>query len=247
MGKPAPDAPRRAAAASAGAVAIAGAAPRRASAGARDDPTPLSRRTGNDSELIDRGPDRAPSREARDRVAMRIAPDELRRRSRRATACAVERRGPGLDDLRRLQGRAASARPYEFNPTMTARIVLVAAPEGRSPGSGRSRRATAGALQAAAPEPKPPLHDHDPRTPRPRSATSARLPCQPDACYVNLIVGAPQQEGQRGNLVVLGGRPARRLGRAGQGPAQRRPGPTPTSRRRRSSPSADLRQRPTCR
>ena len=77
------------------------------------------------------------------------------------------------------------------------------------------------------------------RTPRPRSPTSRRCPARPTACYVNLIVGAHEPEGEARQQGRPRRRPARRLGRAGQGPAQRRPG----ARRRSPAPTVTVQQR----
>jgi hypothetical protein len=91
---------------------------------------------------------------------------------------------------------------YAINPTVTARIVLSPSP-----------KADAGFLPLSpsrsvlCKQQRPNRNHHCtiaiPNTETPITDLSA-LPCPPDACYVDLIIGAANPRARRGNVVVLG-------------------------------------------
>ena len=178
---------------------------------------------------------RRPDRDApglQERVAMSLGPEAAEAdRGRRPDAGQC--RGPGLDHVRRPAAALRRA-PYEINPTVTARIVLAAAPE--------RRRRIDPALrepQVLCKQRRPNRNHHctlaipnlETRSPTPRpSLPGRRLLREHD-------LGASNKKASRGDRGRPRRRPARRLGRAGQGQAERGPsarrgpGAEPVSRR----------------
>ena len=135
-----------------------------ASAGAGVLPTPKPKEaklttTGNDSELVT-GVPIATTPGANERIAMSLGPDQLEADRGRRPAPG-QRRGAGLDHLRRprpaLRRPALRVQPDDHAPGSCSR---------RHAGAGRrldpALGAAIGALQAATPEPEPPLHAGDP-------------------------------------------------------------------------------------
>ena len=164
---------------------------------------PKRRRARDDRRRVGagrQGPDRAQA--GRPRPGRDALGPSSSSRSRSATGCGPAPRSRSRPPAS-SPARAASGARYEINPTITARIVLSPSPKAgsRVPAAVREPQR---ALQAAASEPQPPLHDRDPEHRDAISDLSA-LPCPPDACYVNLIVGAQHKKAKEGDVVVLGG------------------------------------------
>jgi hypothetical protein len=179
---------------------IALALPTGALAGTEIAEEPHLSTTGNDSELVKAIPI-ATEQYVDERVAMSLGPEELPRiengdRLRASgevqvsTTCVY--RGP------RCVGRR-----YDFNPWITARLVLVAAPGATAGGLALSEAVRVRCKQLR------PNRNHHCTLVLPNLDTTvvdtASLPCPENACYVNLIVGAWSKQAQRGNRVVLGG------------------------------------------
>ena len=155
--------------------------------------------TGDHSELIESIPI-ATEAGTNERVAMSLGPDKLpsleagdRLRSsgevQFSTTCAAET-------------PECVGRPYQFNPTIVARIVLASAPDATS-GLALSQQS-----QVRCKQQRPnrnhhcTLVMHNFETPIGDLAT---LPCAANACYANLVVGASNRHARTGNRVVLGG------------------------------------------
>ena len=130
--------------------------------------------TGSDSELLAKIPIAKKPGTPRPR---RDAPRSGRAQADRGRRPAArQRRGPGLDRLRRPE-LALRRPPLRGQPDGHREDRALAEPGGRlrlPAAVGEPQRA----LQAAAPEPQPPLHDRASRTPRPRSPTSPRSPAR---------------------------------------------------------------------
>jgi hypothetical protein len=156
--------------------------------------------TGNNSEIVKAVPI-ATQQYVNERVAMSLGPDELpplengdrlwaSGEVQVSTTCVI--RGP------RCVGRR-----YDFNPWVTARLVLAAEPSPTAPGLPLSGEATVHCKQ------RRPNRNHHCTLALPNLETTipdtAALPCPPTACYVNMIVGAWAKKARRGNRVVLGG------------------------------------------
>ena len=155
--------------------------------------------TGDHSELIESIPI-ATQAGSDERVAMSLGPDQLPRieagdRLRSSgevqfsTTCAAE-------------GPKCVGRPYQFNPTLVARIVLASAPDATS-GLTLSEQS-----QVRCKQQRPNrnhhctlvMHNFDMPI-----GDLATLPCETNACYANLVVGAFNRHAKPGNQVVLGG------------------------------------------
>jgi hypothetical protein len=136
----------------------------------------------------------------KERTAMSIGPDNLRRLEvgdrlrvsgevQISTTCVA--RGP------RCVGRR-----YDFNPTLSARIVLSNTQEPIGPSIPLSETRSVLCKQ------RRPNRNHHCTVVFPNLETTitdlGALPCPDNACYVNLIVGASHRKAQRGNRVVLG-------------------------------------------
>lgn len=155
--------------------------------------------TGSDSELIDAVPV-AKTAGARNRVAMRLGPDQLEPielGDRIRASGEVQVSTTCVDPGPRCVGRN-----YAVNPTVTAMIVLSASPEAESGYLPLSPSRTVLCKQ------KRPNRNHHCTLAIPNTETTLpppiALPCPPDACYVNLIVGASNKKAKKGDLVVLG-------------------------------------------
>ena len=156
--------------------------------------------TGDHSELIESIPI-ATQAGTGERVVMSLGPDKL----------------PGLEsgDTLRTSGEVQFSTtcvepgprcvgtPYQVNPTLTARIVLAAAPDQTAGGLALSEQ-----KQVRCKQQRPNRNHHctlvlpNTETPIPDAAA---LPCASDACYVNFVVGASNPRAKRGNRVVIGG------------------------------------------
>jgi hypothetical protein len=156
--------------------------------------------TGHDSELVKAIPI-ATQQYANERVAMSLAPDEL----------GLIENGDRLWASGEVQvsttcverGPRCIGRRYDFNPWITARLVLAASPEPTAPGIPLSGEATVHCKQR-----RPNRNHHCPLV-LPNLETTvvdtATLPCPANGCYANLVVGAWAKKARRGNRVVLGG------------------------------------------
>ncbi len=156
--------------------------------------------TGNHSEEIESVPI-ATEAGTNERVAMSLGPDQLPRleagdRLRSSgeiqfsTTCAAET-------------PECVGRPYQFNPTLTARIVLAAAPDQTDSAFALSEQA-----QVRCKQQRPNRNHHCTLVMHNFEVTVgdlAALPCADNACYANLVVGATNRHARRGNRVVLGG------------------------------------------
>ena len=175
-----------------------------ASAGAGVLPTPKPKEaklttTGNDSELVT-GVPIATTPGANERTAMSLGPDQLRpfeAGDRIRVSGEVQVSTTCVDRGPRCVGRR-----YEFNPTISARIVLsnTQEPVGASIPLSEPRSVLC--------KQRRPNRNHHCTLVFGNLETSitdlAALPCPADACYVNLIVGASHRNARGGNQVVLG-------------------------------------------
>jgi hypothetical protein len=155
--------------------------------------------TGSDSELRKAVPI-AKQPGARDRVVMQLAPDALQTIEAGDTLRAsgeVQISTTCVDPGARCIGRN-----YSINPTITARIVLSPSPE-----------AAGGSLplspvRSALCKQQRPNRNHHCTLAIPNIDTTisdlSALPCPPDACYVNMILGAVNKKAKKGDVVVLG-------------------------------------------
>jgi hypothetical protein len=181
---------------------LALAVPVSATAGILGDPEPKKAElssTGNDSEIIRNIPI---STEAglEERTVMSLGPDKLKRievgdRMRvsgevQVSTTCVER------------GTRCVGRRYDFNPVVSARIVLSPTPEpvGASIPLSESRSVRC--------KQRRPNRNHHCTLVFPNLETQvtdlAALPCSSPECYVNLIVGASHSKAKRGSRVVVG-------------------------------------------
>jgi hypothetical protein len=156
--------------------------------------------TGDHSELVESIPIAA-APGADERVAMSLGPDRLagletgdRLRAsgevQFSTTCAAP-------------GPKCVGRPYQFNPVLTARIVLAAAPDQTDSGLLLSEQKQVRCKQQR------PNRNHHCTLVMPNLETTvsdlAALPCAANACYANLVVGAFSRRAEPGNRVVIGG------------------------------------------
>ena len=175
-------------------------APAGAGAGSSEEPPKAElASTGNDSELV-QSVSIATAPGLKERVVMSLGPEELKRieagdrmrvsgEVQVSTTCVA--RGP------RCVGRR-----YEFNPTVSARIVLAAAPE-----PGAESIPLSEPEQALCKQRRPNRNHHCTLAfPNLETAVSDpdALPCPANACYVNMLLGASNRNASRGNRVVLG-------------------------------------------
>ncbi len=188
-----------------------------AAAHAADPPKAEIATSGNDSELLQKVPiSKQPG--ARDRVAMRLGPDQLKPiqvGDRLRASAEVQVSTTCVEKGPRCIGRS-----YDVEPDDQRQDRALAEPRGGAalPAAVRDQER---ALQAAAPEPQPPLHDRDPehRDGRQRSQRAAvparRLLRGPDRRrHVEEVEEGRRRRARR--------RPPRPHGPAGQGPAERR-------------------------
>jgi hypothetical protein len=173
-------------------------------AGAGALPTPNAKpaklaTTGHHSELV-RSVPIATAPGSNERTAMSLGPDRLRRievGDRMRVSGEVQVSTTCVDRGPRCVGRR-----YEFNPTISARIVLsnTQEPIGASIPLSETRSVLC--------KQRRPNRNHHCTLVFPNVETSitdlATVPCPDNACYVNLIVGASHRKARRGNRVVLG-------------------------------------------
>jgi hypothetical protein len=179
------------------ATALAGATA--AEAGILDDPPKAElATTGNDSERI-RAVPIATTPGTKERVAMSLGPDELKRiqaGDRWRVSAEVQVSTTCHDKDKRCIGRR-----YNFNPKITARIVLAPAPDAAAASIPLSET-----RQVLCKQRRPNRNHHCtlalPNTEH--ALDPAILPCPANACYANLLVGAFSKRAERGNRVVLG-------------------------------------------
>jgi hypothetical protein len=156
--------------------------------------------TGDNSELLNAIPvSKQPGK--LDRVAMSIAPDQfdpIQVGDRLRVSGEVQVSTTCVDPGPRCVGTH-----YDVNPRVTARIVLSPAP------SSSAGFVPLGDSRTQLCKQRRPNRNHHCTIALPNTETTisdlAALPCAPDACYVNLIVGATSPKAKRGNKVVLGG------------------------------------------
>ena len=155
--------------------------------------------TGNKSELIDTVPI-ATQAGTNERVAMSLGPDQLPRLEagdRLRSSGEVQFSTTCVAEEPRCIGR-----PYQFNPTLVARIVLAAAPDQTT------GLALTESKQVRCKQQRPNRNHHCTLAMNNLEITigdPAALPCAANACYANLVVGAHNRRARRGNRVVLGG------------------------------------------
>jgi hypothetical protein len=156
--------------------------------------------TGDDSELV-RALPIATDQYANERVVMSLGPEDLQQLDvgdRLWAGGEVQVSTTCVDRGRRCVGRR-----YDFNPWITARIVIAAAPSATSPALALSEPVTVHCKQ------RRPNRNHHCTLVLPNRQTTVAdvtsLPCPANACYVNLIAGAWASKARRGNRVVLGG------------------------------------------
>jgi hypothetical protein len=163
-------------------------------------PKPVVATTGDDSELLRAVPiARKPGK--RDRVAMRIAPsdlDPIRQGDRLRVSGEVQVSTTCVESGSRCVGTH-----YQVNPTVTARIVLSPSPSADSGFFPLSPSRSVLCKQQR------PNRNHHCTIAIPNTETAisdvGALPCPPDKCFVELIVGASNKKAKRGNMIVLGG------------------------------------------
>ena len=162
-------------------------------------PQPVLAATGDEAELLSKIPiARKPG--ALDRVAMRLDPgsfDPIAVGDRLRVSGEVQMSTTCVDPGPRCIGTN-----YEINPTLTARIVLSPSPKADSGFFPLSESRNVLCKQQ-----RPNRNHHCTLTiPNTETVISdlGALPCAPDACYVELIVGASNKKAKRGNVVVLG-------------------------------------------
>ena len=136
-----------------------------------------------------------------DRVAMSIAPDQfdpIQVGDRLRVSGEVQVSTTCVEPGPRCVGTH-----YEINPKVTARVVLSPGPLASDGFLPLSDSRTQLCKQ------RRPNRNHHCTIALPNTETTisdlAALPCPPEACYVNLIVGATNPKAKRGNKVVLGG------------------------------------------
>jgi hypothetical protein len=199
MRKPRQTGGRAALAVSALAALLAVVAPATAAGGTSPPAAPRLATTGHDAEIVKAVPI-ATQPHVNERVVMSVGPDQLGQigsgdrlwasgEVQVSTTCVA--RGP------RCIGRR-----YDFNPWITARLVLAAEPSPTAAGIALSQEVTAHCKQ------RRPNRNHHCTLALPNLETvadPASLPCAANACYVNLVVGAWAKKAKRGNRVVIGG------------------------------------------
>jgi hypothetical protein len=155
--------------------------------------------TGNSSELIETVPI---AKRAGDqpRVVMSLSPDDLE-----PIAAGDRLRASGEMQVSTTcvaPGPRCIGRPYEINPTISARIVLSGSTDPAAPSMALSQTTSKLCKQTR------PNRNHHCTLAIPNLETSiadpAALPCAPTGCYVNLIVTASNKKAKRGNVVIVG-------------------------------------------
>src|SRR4051812_838893 len=160
---------------------------------------PVVASTGDNAELLQKVPI-ARTAGARDRVAMRLGPDtfdSIQQGDRLRVSGEVQMSTTCVEPGPRCVGTS-----YDINPTLTARIVLSPSPKADSGFLPLSSSRSVLCKQQR------PNRNHHCTIAIPNTETAipdpGALPCQPGACYVEMIVGATSKKAKRGNVVVLG-------------------------------------------
>jgi len=180
-------------------LAIALPAAAAAGVGNPKPPQPVVATSGDDGELIKQIPiARKPG--ARDRVAFRLDPgsfDRIDLGDRLQVSGEVQVSTTCVEKGPRCIGRS-----YQINPTVSARIVLSPSPKA---GAGYLPLTPSRTVLCKQQRPN---RNHHCTIAIPNASTTvsdvSALPCPPDGCYVNLIVGAVNKKAKRGDVVVLG-------------------------------------------
>ena len=155
--------------------------------------------TGNESELLPAVPiSKRPA--MRERVVMSLGPDKfdaLAAGDRLRASAEVQVSTTCVSDGPRCIGTR-----YQFSPTIAARIVLSSGREVGDPSFALSTTTKKLCKQ------RRPNRNHHCTLAIPNTETVisdlAALPCPPEACYVNLILGASNKRAKPTNRVVLG-------------------------------------------
>ncbi len=156
--------------------------------------------TGKQSELV-RSVGIARSRKASERVVMSIGPRRLGplgKGDRLAVSAEAQVSTTCAERSRRCIGRR-----YRFDPIVTARLVLSGHRK-----RGVRGRALSGRKRVVCAQRRPNRNHHCTLTLAgggTRIGNLAKIPCAPDRCHVNLVVGAHHGRARRGNRIVLGG------------------------------------------
>jgi hypothetical protein len=191
---------RGALAVSAFAALLAVMLPAAASAGPLAPVTSRLATTGHDSELVKAIPI-ATQQYANERVAMSLGPEELGQIQNGDRLWASGEVQVSTTCVQK--GPRCIGRRYDFNPWITARLVLAASPSPIAPGIPLSGEVTVHCKQR-----RPNRNHHCPLV-LPNLETSvvdtASLPCPANGCYANLVIGAWAKKARRGNRVVVGG------------------------------------------
>jgi hypothetical protein len=155
--------------------------------------------TGDHSELIKTVPI-AKTAGTNERVVMSLGPDKLPRiqnGDRLRASGEVQFSTTCVDE-----GPKCIGRPYQVNPTLSARIILAAAPDQTDGGLPLSDEARVRCKQQR------PNRNHHCTLAMPNRETTigdiGTLPCAVNACYVNMVVEAVNRHAKRGNQVVVG-------------------------------------------
>jgi hypothetical protein len=155
--------------------------------------------TGNSSELVESVPI-AKRPDAQPRVVMSLNPEKfepIEAGDRLLASAEVQVSTTCVE-----RGPRCVGRPYQINPTITARIVLAGSRDPAAPSMALSQTTTKRCKQTR------PNRNHHCTLTIPNLETTitdlSALPCPPDACTVNLIVTAQSKKAKRGNVVVVG-------------------------------------------
>lgn len=166
-----------------------------------DAPAPAARliATGQESELV-RSVGIKRTRRASERVVMSIGPGRLGNLAdgdRLAVSSEVQVSTTCADRGRRCVGRR-----YHFGPIVTARVVLFG--HGKR---GTHGRPLSGRKRVTCWQRRPNRNHHCTLTIGGGGGTidQSKMPCAPDRCHVNLVVGAHHRRARRGHRVILGG------------------------------------------
>lgn len=164
------------------------------------EPGPLLKTTGNDSELKRAVPITL-NRYDKERVAMSLGPEKLPR-LRAGDSIRVSGEVQ-VSTTCVARGERCVGRRYDFNPFVTARIVLAGAEDAAAPAIPLS-----GERQVKCTQRRPQRNHHCTIAFQNLLATmgdASTLPCaDSNQCYLNLLVGAWHRKARPGNRVVLG-------------------------------------------
>ena len=155
--------------------------------------------TGDNGELLQGVPiSKTPG--SRERVVYSLGPDQLEDLTvgeRLQVSGEVQ-----ISTTCLAEGPKCFGRRYDFNPTISTRIVLADGPT-----ESAASFALSGTTKKLCKQQRPNRNHHCTLVvPNVETTISdlAALPCVPSACYVNLILGASSKKAKRGNKVVVG-------------------------------------------